>query len=420
MAKKKVEKPQRIVTKRQLSRWQQQKKRQRIILGVGIFIIVAVLAIMGVGWYIGQYQPLHQTAIRVNDTEFTMKYYIEMLKIDSWNQPASSLPRLADEAIMKIERNELIRQGASKLEINISDEAVKEELESYSLPNEDIQRDLIETKLVISELYDRYFEPQVPVSAEQVHLMAMLLESELQTTEVRAKLENGESFTELAEELSLDYFSKANQGDFGWHPEVILRELLPTHIVEYAFNSETDVLSQPIYDEEIGKGVGYWLVKVLDRNEEEEEAHVQIMLLGSTAEAQEIRGRLETGENFATLAKEFSQLEGVEENEGEYEISPGMTSPLIDEFAFDPETELETISQPIRDETVSTEGAYWLIKVIAKDENRRIEKDDRDLLKSKVFDEWVFSLWDDPENEVDDSYLDAEKKDWAIEQAMRG
>lgn len=420
MAKKKAEKPQRIVTKRQLSRWQQQKKRQRIILGVGIFIIVAVVAIMGVGWYIGQYQPLHQTAIRVNDTKFTMKYYIEMLKVSSWNQPASSLPRLADEAIVTIERNELIRQGALKLGISISDEAINEELERYSLPNEDIQRDLVETKLVISELYDQHFESQVPVFAEQVHLMAMLLESEPQATEVRARLENGESFAELAEELSLDYFSKANEGDYGWHPEVILQELLPAHILEYAFNSETGVLSQPLYDEETSKGVGYWLARVLDRNEEEEEAHVQVMLLGSEAEAQEIRERLEAGEDFATLAKEFSQLKGVEENEGEYMLTPGMMTPSIEEVAFDPETELETISQPIRDETVGTEGAYWLIKVVAKDENRRIEKDDRDLLKSRVFDEWVSSLWDDPENEVDDSYLDAEKKAWAIEQATRG
>ena len=420
MAKKKAEKPQRIFTKRQLSRWQQQKKRQRIILAVGIFIIVAVVAIMGVGWYLGQYQPLHQTAIRVNDTEFNMKYYIEMLKVDSWNRPASYLPYLADEVVKKIERNELMRQGALKLGISVSDDEVKEGLKSYNLPNEDIQRDLVQTKLVIDKLLNEHFEQQVPVSAEQVHLMAMLLESELQVAEVRANLENGESFTELAEELSLDYFSKINQGDFGWHPKVILNELLGTSIVEDIFSAEVGVLIQPIYDEEIGKEVGYWLVRVLERNEEEEEAHVEVMLLGNEAEAQEVISRLEAGEDFASLAKEFSQLEGVEENEGEYDITPGMISSTVDEFVFNPETALKTISEPILDETIATEGGYWLIKVVAKDEDRRIDKEDRDLLKSRALDEWVSSLWDDPENEVDDSYLDDEKKTWALEQAMRG
>jgi len=420
LAKKKVEKPQRIFTKRQLSRWQQQKKRQRIILGVGIFTIASVVAIMGVGWYLGQYQPLHQTAIRVNDTEFNMKYYIEMFKVDSWNRPASYLPYLADEVVKKIERNELMRQGALKLGISISDDEVKEELKSYNLPNEDIQRDLIRTKLVISKLLNEHFEPQVPVSAEQVHLMAMLLESEEQATEIRAKLEDGESFAELAEELSLDYFSKTNQGDFSWHPKVILNELLSTSIVEDIFSAEVGVLIQPMYDEEKSKEVGYWLVRVLDRNEEEEEAQIEVMLLGNEAEAQEVISRLEAGEDFATLAKEFSQLEGVEENEGEYEITTGMVSPALEEFVFNPETALETISEPIRDDTIATEGGYWLIKVIAKDEDRRIDKEDRDLLKSEALDEWVSSLWDDPENEVDDSYLDDEKKSWAIEQATKG
>jgi parvulin-like peptidyl-prolyl isomerase len=420
LAKKKVEKPQRIFTKRQLSRWQQQKKRQRITLGVGIFIIVAVVAILGVGWYIGQYQPLHQTAIRVNDAEFNMKYYIEMLKVDGWNQPASYLPYLANDVVKKIERNELMRQEAVKLGISVSNDEVKEELKNYNLPNEDIQRDLIHTKLVIEKLLDEHFEQQVPLSAEQVHLMAMLLESEEQGTEVRAKLENGESFTELAEELSLDYFSKTNQGDYGWHPEVILNKLLGASIVEDVFSAEVDVLSQPIYDEEVRKEVGYWLVRVLDRNEEEEEAQIEAMLLGNEAEAREVISRLEAGEDFATLAKEFSHLEGVEENKGEYEITTGMISPAVDDFVFNPETALETISEPIRDDTITTEEGYWLIKVLDKDEDRRIDTEDRDLLKSTALEEWVSSLWDDPENEVDDSYLDDEKKSWALEQVTKG
>ena len=80
MVKKKGEKPRREVTRRQLSQWQKQKKRERIILGVGISIIVAVLGIVGAGWYISQYQPRHQTVIKVNDAEFNMNYYIKMLE----------------------------------------------------------------------------------------------------------------------------------------------------------------------------------------------------------------------------------------------------------------------------------------------------------------------------------------------------
>lgn len=52
MAKKRDEKPRREVTKRQLSHWQQQRKKQRIVLSVGAFIIASVLVVIGVGWHL--------------------------------------------------------------------------------------------------------------------------------------------------------------------------------------------------------------------------------------------------------------------------------------------------------------------------------------------------------------------------------
>ncbi|MFC1915699.1 peptidylprolyl isomerase, partial [Chloroflexota bacterium] len=287
------------------------------------------------------------------------------------------------------------------------------------LPNNAVHRDIVRTQLLISKLLDEYFDPQIPVHAEQRHVMAMLVESKQQATEVRARLDNGESFTELAEELSLEFYSKANEGDFGWIPKDVLHELLGTSIVDNIFSAEVGVLSRPIHDNVISKGLGYWLVRVLDRNEEEEETHLQVMLLSSEEEAKDITARLEAGEDFATLAKDFSQLEGVRENEGEYMVSPSMMSPAVEEFAFDPEVGLETISEPILDETITTKGGYWLIKVVAEDKNREIENEDRDLLKSKALDEWVTALWLDPENKVDDTYLDEAQKAWAIEQAMK-
>ena len=420
MAKKKAEKPRRKVTKRQLSRWQQQKRRQRIILGLGVFVIVAVLVIVGAGWYISQYQPLHQTAIKVNNTEFNMKYYVEMLKLHGAGQSTQFEQYQADNVVKSIEQNALIRQGALKLGVRVSDDALKEELKNADLPNNDVQRDLIETLLVIEKLLDKYFEEQVPTSAEQRQVMAMLLEGESQATEVRTRLEDGESFAELAEGFSLSAVSKNNKGDFGWHPKGLLTGRVGTSIPEeHAFNSEVGALSQPIYDEEIYKEIGYWLIKVLDKDEEAGEAQVQAILLGNAEEAQAVRNRLEAGEDFAALAKEFSQFGWTAENGGDLgSIAQGEMSPAPDKFIFSSQVEAGILSEPIRDETVATKGGYWLVKVVDKDDNRQIEAEDRDLLKSKALDTWIVSLWDDPENRVDDSYLDDEKKAWAIEQVV--
>lgn len=418
---KKIEKPKREVTKRQLSRWQREKRRQRVIRALGIFILIVVLGVVGGGWYISQYRPLHQIVIRVNDTNFDMNYYIKALKQYGQGQPDYYIYSLTEEVVKVIQRNELIRQEAGELGISVSDKQVDEELKSRDPPLNRDYRDVVRTEMIVKKLLDEYFEQQVPVSAEQRQILVMLLESESQATEVRDRLKSGEDFGDLAGELSLESLSQTENGDLGWHPKDVLADLLDTPVPgDYAFSANVSVLSQPIYDEEVVKNVGYWIVKVLEREKETEEAHVRAILLTSEAEALQVKRRLEAGEDFGALAEELSQHETSKEDGGDLGlISKGMASSAFDEFVFNTEIKLNTLSEPIRDEMAWTKGGYWLLKVIDKDDNREIEEDDRNFLKAKALDEWVSSLWDNPENEVD-SYLDDEKKAWAIEKVIGG
>ena len=410
MAKKKIEKPKRESTKYQLSRWQKQKKRQRLILIAGISVIAAVAGVIGGGWYTKEYQPLQETVIRVNDTEFSMRYYIDMLELDYRYGGAG-------DVVTFIEQNELIRQGAEDLGITVSDSEIGEELKSYDPPLGKEYGEAARASILMRKLLDEHFEQEVPLSTEQRHIMAMFLESESQATEVRARLENGEDFGELAVELSLENLSKADGGDLGWYPRGILSELLATPILEdYAFTADVGVLSPPLYDEAKIKGVGYWVVEVLERDEEEEEVYVQAMLLGSEQEAQEVIAQLEDGEDFGELAEELSQDESSKRKGGDLGwLTPEEVAPLLDDFIFN--SEPGTLSEPIRDDGLLTEGGYWLVTVVDRDDNRKIEDGERDFLKRKALDEWVSSLWDNPENEVED-YLDSEKIAWARDKAM--
>jgi parvulin-like peptidyl-prolyl isomerase len=348
-----------------------------------------------------------------------MKYYINMLKFYGQGQPSYYMTVLADEMVIIIERNELIRQGALKLGISVSNEEVNEELKNLDLPASREYRDLVRVDMLTTRLHDEYFEHKVPFFAEQRHILTMFLESESQAIEVRARLEAGEDFAELAGELSLESISQTKNGDFGWRLKDLLSDLLNTSIPgDYAFDAQVGVLSQPIYDEEATKSVGYWLVKLSEREEDSDLVHVQVILLGSEVEAQGVRARLEAGEDFAALAEELSQHEGSKESGGDLGwLTPGTMSPAFDEFAFNSEVELETVSELIRDDTVVTTGGYWLIKLLDKDDNRKIEDDDRILLKAKALDEWVSSLRSDPENKIE-SYLDEDKKSWAILKAI--
>jgi len=423
LAKKKAEKPKRELTKRQLSRWQQQKKRRRIILGSGILVIVAALSIVGVGvynrWYIPEYKPLRETVIEVNDTKFDMDYYIKMLRLYGGGTPIEQMGFVADWVVKEIERDELIRQEAVKLGFSVSDDEVDERLKSYDPPLSKDYRDVVRTQMLVDRLRDEYFDKQVPTSAKQRHILAMFLESESQANEVRARLEAGEKgFAELAGELSLDATCKEKKGDLGWRPEGILSLMFATPVLdEYAFTGEVGVLSQPIYEETKTKMVGYWLIKVSERDEEAKTAKVKVMLLASEQEANEVRAKLEAGGDFATLAKDFSQHDASKENGGDFDVSQDMMSPAFNEFAF--KSELNVLSQPIRDDTVSTKGGYWLLKVVDVDNNRQIADEDRKSLKDDALSKWVKALEDDPKNKVE-SYLDEEKKAWAIWHAIGG
>jgi hypothetical protein len=342
-----------------------------------------------------------------------------MLKLEGAYHSVTDLSYVADSTLQNIQRNELLRQGALELGFSVADEEVVKELRENDLPDKEAYRDLIRQQLLTDRLLDAHFDAQVPLFAEQRRVMAMMLESESQALDIRSRLEDGEDFSELAEELSLEPLSRGKGGDLGWVPEIILQEMLQTSIVDDIFSHRVGELSQPIFDDEAQKWVGYWLVKVLDRDEEEEETHIQVMLFGSEDEAKSFKHQLEAGEEWGPLAVEHSQMEGVASNEGEYLVSPGEMSGPVDEYAHDPETELGVISEPLRDETVTTKGGYWLIEIPDQDAERRIDTEYRDYLKAKAFDEWMAALVDDEGNEIVE-YLDAEKKSWAIEQAARG
>jgi parvulin-like peptidyl-prolyl isomerase len=415
--KKKLEKPKREVSKRQLSQWQRQKRRQRLFLILGISVIAAVGGIIGRGWYVGQYLPMHEVVIRVNDTEFNMGYYIKMLEITGANYP-QYLPYLTDQVVTAIEENELIREGAEGAGITATNSEVDEMLKKFDPPLSRDYRDLIRAEILKGKVRDVYLDSMVPTSDAQRHIMAMFLESESQANEVRDRLKGGEDFGTLAGELSLESLSQTGNGDLGWHPSGVLSQTMGTSIPDdYAFTMTVGALSQPLYDEAETKSVGYWLVKVVDKNEEEQKFQLQVMLLGSEQEAQEVITRLGNGEDFATVAKELSQDSGSKDNGGDLgSVTADEINSVYKDFVINAEP--GTLSQPIKDTTVTTKGGYWLVKVLEEDDNRQIEDSDRDILKDKVLNEWVSSLWDNPDNKVE-NYLDDEKKAWAVDQATK-
>ena len=417
MAKKKIEKPKHKPTRRQLSRWQRQKRRQRFIISIGITAIVISLGFVWAGiyyqWYIPQTKPLKETVIEINDTSYNMAYYIDALRFQLGDMPPEQISFFLDIIIDSIQQNELIKQEALELGITISNTQVDEEIKNNDWPNNQAVRDIIRAQLLVQELRDGYFSEQVPTSTEQRYIMAMFLESESQANWIRERLLLGEDFSQISSELSLDDYTMENFGDLGWKPQGIINDLLLTNVLEeYVFNYPVGDVIVPVYDADKTKNLGYWLIEVLEKNEETVESLVQAMKLASEEEAWMLLQRLEEAENFAELAEQHSQSWSEEDGAELGWLAEGDISDAFNDFVFNPETELNTYSEPIIDEDITTKGGYWLFKV-PDIGIRDISSDDRDFLIEQSMQDWLEIVYEDPENIVN-NYLDDEMREFVV------
>ena len=429
MAKKKnVEKPQRQITKRQASSIKRQKRRQNFIFYGGILIIAIVLVIVFVGLYMGEIRPYHQTVLKVYDREFNAQYLMDTAKYFGRLYPPESyltnLSGLVYSSPNYILQSELIRRGAEELGITVSNDEVKEYLKEQEdliereIPVNDASVDLARLGFLNERLLEEYFKPQVPATADQVNMMAMFLESESQASAITAEFAASGNFTGLAGEYSLDFYTKDKMGDLGWRSREFLEYELGTTVpVEYAFDAEIGTLSQPIYDEK-SKPLGYWIVNILER-QENNQAYVEVILLGSVEEADIVFHRLIDGEDFGELAREFSQDEASREQGGDLGwVTPGSRSAVFDEYVFNPEAVDLGVQGPIEDTSITTTGGYWLVQVVDREENRPLEDEEKESLAEQAFSDWVSQLWEDAADEIDQSFLTAEVTEWIVEKLM--
>jgi parvulin-like peptidyl-prolyl isomerase len=383
----------REMTHRQLSRHQKQQRRQRFIFFGGIGIILAVILIIVGGWYFSEYAPMHQIVLQVYDTKYDASYFIDTLAIYGRSQGAQYLSSMASSIETQIEQNEILKVEAAKLGITISDDEATQYLTSAGVPYSQAGVDLARGYLLSEKVKTAHFTPMVPGSGIQLWVKAMMLESETVAKEVREKVINGENFTQLISQYAVDYASISNNGDYGWHPLDILKNKLystfPWEFISRADAKAGDV-SQPLADNTSYKKVGYWLIRVNERPNEET-ANISAIFLGSEEEAIDIRARLLAGEELAPIAGNFSQYEMSKSKLGELgalNVSENIT-PVFNAYSFNTTTELGVWSQPLKEDTLYTRGGYWVVKIVDKAENKELTTEDRDQLISNLFSNWL-------------------------------
>ncbi len=284
MSRKLKPQPKLSVDKKKPPSWQREKSISRLIWIFISLIIVLIIGLVGYWGYDSYVAAWRQPVVKVNETTVDMNHFVKMLRFYSRN------PDIAIDAISYpyqvlyiIEDNELIRQGAHDLIIQVPPDEVTEEIRGFLIPptedegnatqpevdldklynqwldtiqlSDEEYRQLVETDLLEKRITEYLREHNVPTEAEQVHLNIITLGNETIAFEVSDRLKAGGNFTELAVEYSIVEELRESGGDVGWVPRGIYPEL-----DDVAFALEIGNITEPILI-----GQGYYIVRVSEK-----------------------------------------------------------------------------------------------------------------------------------------------------------
>jgi len=228
-----------------------------------------------------------QPVATINNTTISMDYFIKMLRyyylLSNGDVSSDTFP---SDILQQIENDELVRQGAPGLGINVSPDEVTAKVNmdmiplagvggnakgNITLPQSDVgktyqqwlkyirlsdseYRYLVESNLLGQKIRD-HFTQSVPAVAKQIYVYAIKVDNEGNATEVENRLQNGEDFATLAMEYSTDNITKQYGGNLGWLPQGIL---LP-ELDQAAFILVAGHVSEPIVTT-----TGYYIIKVAE------------------------------------------------------------------------------------------------------------------------------------------------------------
>ena len=209
----------------------------------------------------------------LGELERQLIYITESYGVD-WNDAMyqSYLPQMEMQVFEQLINLELARQLAAAEGIQISKEALDQEIESTQTSillsgtytdwanflavnkiTEEYFRDRIHESLVIDALVKAHGGP---TEAEQVHAQHILVADEETAKKVLEELKAGKTFEELAAAYSTDTGSSANGGDLGWFP----RGMMVASFEEAAFSLPIGEVSEPVQSD-----FGFHIIKVLGK-----------------------------------------------------------------------------------------------------------------------------------------------------------
>ncbi|MFC2008681.1 peptidylprolyl isomerase [Chloroflexota bacterium] len=395
--------PHKYVSKHAQSRIERDARRRRIITIAGSVFLGVVAIVVVVGLYVDHVKPMNEPVLKVNSRTFTMSDYIETLEVYATNMDKSQLNSITGMVMSQMARDEIVRQAALSEGIVIGNDTVKAQINELGLPDNDAIRDSIRASLAQEEVQSRLLA-LMPTEMEQVRFDIMLTESRAVAEEARGQLVGGSAIADLVEGYSASPTIPSTQD---WVPV----DLLANNDVKNACTTLNPGSISLIRDTEIAKPMGYWLIELVDKDDQGA-IKPRAMLLSSEQEALEAKARL-AAEDFVDVAAELSQFYGADELAELEWVGPEDTvTAAFNEAAF-ALADLNIVSEPILDKEVQTQGGYWMVRLLERGV-QPLSEQHRQALASTAFSEWYATY---SETAVIEELITPDQMIWAVARA---
>lgn len=263
--------------------------RRTFIVITLVFLAVIAVSIV-IGFYFLVWKDLWRPVLRVNDETINMDYLLR--RLEYYNNTYGTYD--IDAMLITIIKEEVIRQRVPDYYLEVTPDEIDERLRDTARgENETISesefnvwyrnelnatrlsdaeyRELTET-YILREQLEEYLRANVPTEIEQVHLYVIFLQSGEDAYAALDRIADGEDFSELAQEISVDEESAEQGGDIGWWPYL---GGLPENLEFWAFSLEVGQVSDVIGLDEEGQIYAICMVVERQSDHEIEEAKLE-------------------------------------------------------------------------------------------------------------------------------------------------
>ncbi|WP_300566762.1 peptidylprolyl isomerase [Flavobacterium sp.] len=259
------------------------------------------------------------------------------------------------------------------------------ELKSYRTQlSKNYTSDTKVTKALIEEGYNRSLKEirasHILINVDENAAPADTLKAYHQALDIRKKALAGESFESLAVKFSQDPSAKENKGDLGYFSA--FRMVYPFETA--AYKTKKGDISMPVRTR-----FGYHLIKVVDSRENRGEvtvAHIMILKPTVTTDSpedkqkpksiiQDIYTKLKQGENFESLANQFSQDKNSAPRGG---LLPRFASGQLSSEEFE-NVAFNLTTPGSYSEPFESQFGWHIVKLIEKHPIKKLEEMEREL-----------------------------------------